>query len=660
MFSTGRIHAAGLSLASLLSAGLAQANPPSAVPLDTLVKVKTDWAPQGNEGTEVDVSAAGNEVAAFQVAILGGTGGVPGVSASLQDLHDGAGHGLPAGSITLFREDVLNVTQPSDGGGGTGNYPDALVPAQDEVAGEARSAFPFDVAAGQTRAIWVDVRVPAHAGPDVFRGTLALSGGIQAQIPVVLTVYPFDLPATSSLRSAFLAFTPSICALELGSADACASPAGQALLSRYVQLALDHRVSLTNVEPVAASASDLSGYDTALAPFLEGSAPTRLAGAKLTSLQYPLGANAAQYQAFLSDAQAHGWADRTFVYAADEPGFGASTWDQARQVVSAVQSAAPGLPTLVTTTVQAAQQNGVAPNILVPAVNEMDDVSGTYAGDQRPAYDSFVQSGGQLWMYQSCMSHGCAFGGDPTQSGWPSYMIDASPVRNRAMQWADFREQVSGELYYETVNAYQGDPWTDQYRFGGNGDGTLFYPGGPSRIGGSTEVPLASLRLKQIRAGMEDYEYLTLVSALGDPGFAMTQAQTVVPSVHAVNPDPNALRAARAALAQRILALVAPLSTGGAPSSGTATGGAAAPGPSQGGSAGPTGATARGSGGSSTALPPGEPALDGAPSLDAVVSNPPKPGQSAGCGTAPGTSGVAAAFFGLLALARSRRRASRS
>ena len=248
-----------------------------------------------------------------------------------------------------------------------------------------------------------------------------------------------------------------------------------------------------------------------------------------------------------------------------------------------MQTAAPGLPALVTTTIQAAQANGLLPNILVPVINELDDVSGSYAGDQRPAYDAFVKNGGTLWTYQSCMSHGCAFGGDPSQSGWPSYMIDASGGRNRAMQWVDFNERVTGELYYETVNAYEGgDPWADQYRFGGNGDGTLFYPGEPSKIGGQTEIPVASLRLKLIRQGMEDYEYLAKVSALGDPAFAAAQAATVAKDPHSVSSDPQLFHAARAALGARILQLMgAALPTADpAPAPEAATSDGGSPGPS--------------------------------------------------------------------------------
>jgi hypothetical protein len=42
----------------------------------------------------------------------------------------------------------------------------------------------------------------------------------------------------------------------------------------------------------------------------------------------------------------------------------------------------------------------------------------------------------------------------------------------------------------------------------------LFYPGRPDRIGGKSDIPIESIRLKLIREGMEDYEYLALLARL--------------------------------------------------------------------------------------------------------------------------------------------------
>jgi MYXO-CTERM domain-containing protein len=202
----------------------------------------------------------------------------------------------------------------------------------------------------------------------------------------------------------------------------------------------------------------------------------------------------------------------------------------------------------------------------VPVINYLHDKPGaTFPGDQRAKYDAFLagSSRRELWGYQSCMSHGCGGTvdfGNPSASddyftGWPSYMIDASGVRNRAMQWLAFRYRLAGELYYEVTQAYGHDPWTNQWDFSGNGDGTLFYPGTPAKIGGTTHVPVASIRLKLIREGMEDYEYLKLLSDAGDDALAREIAAGLFPNPYSTEVAPAALMAARERIARRIAEL---------------------------------------------------------------------------------------------------------
>jgi len=52
--------------------------------------------------------------------------------------------------------------------------------------------------------------------------------------------------------------------------------------------------------------------------------------------------------------------------------------------------------------------------------------------DESAARDVYRQP---LWWYQSCASHGCNIVGGDYFRGWPSYMIDTSPVGNRIFQW---------------------------------------------------------------------------------------------------------------------------------------------------------------------------------------------------------------------------------
>ena len=75
------------------------------------------------------------------------------------------------------------------------------------------------------------------------------------------------------------------------------------------------------------------------------------------------------------------------------------------------------------------------------------------------------------------------------------------------MGWMTWKYGLNGFLYYDTTYAYglHRNPWNDVYSFGTNGDGTLFYPGKPSIIGGKTEIPCFSLRLMLIRLSLPGY-----------------------------------------------------------------------------------------------------------------------------------------------------------
>src|ERR1700748_2195313 len=148
-----------------------------------------------------------------------------------------------------------------------------------------------------------------------------------------------------------------------------------------------------------------------------------------------------------------------------------------------------------------------------------------------------------MWWYQSCMSFGCSGVSSSMDSsgetGWPTMAIDADATRNRAMEWMSFAYNIQGELYYETTQAYfSGDPWTNEYNFGGNGDGTLFYPGTTAKIGGQTEIPVESLRLKMVRDGMEDYELLAMAKSLGLGAQATQIAQGVYPKTYQATATP--------------------------------------------------------------------------------------------------------------------------
>jgi hypothetical protein len=131
------------------------------------------------------------------------------------------------------------------------------------------------------------------------------------------------------------------------------------------------------------------------------------------------------------------------------------------------------------------------------------------------------------------MSHGCSGdpGSDPYWAGWPSYVIDQPGSEHRAMGFLAFEYDTVGDLYFATDYDLS-TAWTDQWSFGGNGDGTLFYPGTPARIGGTHDIPLDSIRLKRIRDGREDFEYLLALDGAGLHSEAMTVTRGLFPTMY--------------------------------------------------------------------------------------------------------------------------------
>lgn len=568
------------ALAALIVAGSASAAQVWVAPASQKIRPSVQ-APAGATAT-ARIAAARNEFESFHVVV---TGPATGVSMSIDALDDGAGHTISGRDVVLYREALLNVPTQSGGDGAAGMWPDALVPDVDPIAGEKRNAFPFDAPAGESRAVLVDIHAPEATPAGTYTAILHVTGGVTQDVPVSLTVWDFAIPSTSTLKSAFNMAWNGPC---VGHGDGgCTGGASDlALRARYVQAALDNHVSIHT--PYFTSTVDASGnqnwtaFDQYAGPFLDGTAPTRLQGAKLTSLTVngPLAANTAQVAAWNAHVKAKAWTSTTlFDYVCDEPPL-TCAWSDINSRIAAARAGDPTVSTLVTTTNAEAQANGVSGiDLYTPVINFVEGKPGSqYAGNQRSKYPATA------WWYQSCMSFGCnSVGGgrDGTgETGWPTMAVDSDGTRNRAMEWLSFSYNMQGELYYEVTMAYfNGDPWVNQTAFGGTGDGTLFYPGTPAKIGGTTEIPVESLRLKGIRDGMEDYELLNLAKSLGLGAQALAIAQGVYPATYQATTTPAALDTARAELAALILHALgkdvqaAPATTtgGSTAASGTAT-----------------------------------------------------------------------------------------
>jgi hypothetical protein len=389
-------------------------------------------------------------------------------------------------------------------------------------------------------------------------------------VPVHLDVRGFALPATSSLRSLLSIGWRTPCDALYGAAcDPFASTANEQRAwqadSDVARLALDDRTTIAdpNFQPPSNS-SETALFNTYTLPLINGTAATQLPGARLTTVAVDPG-YLAQWKSL---ATADGFADRAVVYDAthcDEPGSNTAKWDSCRTYVNQYKAAWPGLPNVMTTNigeVNAHDPSYGITDILTPVADQMDSLPGTsFPGDQHHNYDTFLSnSGKQTWLYTSCDVSGCGGSGetDPYfQHPWVDYTIDTAGGQNRAMGWLAYTYNATGELYYSATQQMP-TAWTDQFVSGGNGDGTLFYPGTTDRIGGTTPIPLESLRLKMIRDGHQDYEYLRIAAQHGHAADAMNVAKTLYPSTHDAGAGDTAIDNARRQLADYITGPVSP------------------------------------------------------------------------------------------------------
>jgi hypothetical protein len=552
------------------------------VVVGSVVKVRPTDQPTGSNVAQL--LAARNEFESFQIVIQAGQSTLQNVTVALSTPLTGpGGTAIPADNVTIYREEYYNVVVESDQEGKPpGRWPDVLIPARDPWFHQLRKAFPIDVPAGENRVAWIDVLVPGNAMTGVYSGSITVTGAnINVTVPIQLTVFNATLPSTSSLKSAFAIGWNDLCLAQYGKSCFDLNPPNESegwrLNALCARIALDNRITISYPQYQPLSTGNTPLFRQHTLPLLHGTAPTRLPGARLTSLQVDQGQQ--NLAAWRNEAQNQGFADRAFVYACDEPGANQVSWNNCRQAANNAEGAWPGVPILVTASIQNANRFNATEYIdrLVVLVNQMHDKPNQpNAGDQRNNYDVFLNNpNNQVWLYTSCMSHGCEPNrpveqqcqssppgpatNDPYFDGWPSYVIDAPASEARAMGWLSFLYRTSGELHFQVTHCLR-TAWTAQYAFGGNGDGTLFYPGDPQGdpqrgipgIGGTEWIPLESMRLKLIRDGYQDYEYLKILKDRGQEAAAANIARGLFPNMYTTKRDDVDVQAARRQLAHLI------------------------------------------------------------------------------------------------------------
>jgi hypothetical protein len=356
--------------------------------------------------------------------------------------------------------------------------------------------------------------------------------GLARTIPIRLRVLPLRLPSTASLDSFFGFWNERpTCALLYGKRCDQDIEAYFQTGELFTRLALDNRISLVGWQV----STDRVLARRYMRSYLRGEGKTRLAGARLTAYQVGTG-SVPEWRKMAED---WGYVDRSYIQLCDEPGTDPDRWDECRSNADELTPQWPDAHTLITASYANARDANALSlfDTMVTIVEEL-------GAPPRAA------PGQRFWIYTSCASWDCGGEGEAVKDD-AGYAIDEPASEGRAVGWLAFTYGATGELLWRTDSQID-TAWRDQYGQGGNGDGTLFYVGTPKRIGGTKPVPVESLRLKLIRDGYEDYEYLRYLAKHGKAAEARAIARDLFPSPLRTKRSDERVQDARRRLAELI------------------------------------------------------------------------------------------------------------
>ncbi len=476
--------------------------------------------------TQVNLWAARGESQSFQIVVNGGDKGLGRVNVAVSDLEGPAGRTIPKTNFTLYREKYVYVSSSSPNWKGSnqpqgsGWYPDGLIPFTDPetgkpLSGASLTAVPFDLKAGNNQPIWVDLLIPRAAEPGKYSGTYTVTsdaGSFTGHI--ALTVWHFALPAAPFLKSTFL-------------------------FSHAGSLSAQKELLRNRVFPMSTSPNDQAELmkenglsATHIGPF---------SGADVGRCRMSPAPSPALYKS-LASAQHPGL--MLYSYSADEIGHCTNLYPMIKEWASNMHQA--GIKNMIS---------------MSPTPALYDDGSGT----GRSAVDIWVllplmynnanqhvqevlKKGDAVWSYNTLVQDAYS----------PKWLVDFSPV--------DFRIQpgfisqslhLSGMLYWR-VDQWNSDPWNNVNNAGRYssanypGEGMLVYPGEQVGVKGV----VASMRLKWLRDGVEDYDYVEILKELGKGDAAMEIAKSVGPDWTHWTRDAGAIDSARQKLGEMIDAVM--------------------------------------------------------------------------------------------------------
>ena len=442
-------------------------------------------------------------------------------------------------------------------------YPDALVPLE--------LINSFSISHGQNQSIWSDIYIPKTAPSGIYRGTVYIqeNGTDTVAVPVQLTVNNFALPDEPTAKTMVNLDINDIqdrFVAGWGGYANWQTPAGlrvQAITDRYFELFHRHKLDvigqnecpvfdhpcdsslprLTGTLYSASNGYDGPGVKTPTGIFSIGTYDTwgdpqyGVPGWKYDENLFWQHTNnyVSWFEANLPSTEFH-------LYLKDEPqpqDFAqVETW---AKWIKANPGPGGRMHSFVTRQMALAVDD--MPDVDIPASPAgLGVCPGNAANCDSPAVEQSIadfyrtQSPHQLWIYND---------GRP---GVGTAMTEDDGVAMRTIPWAQYKKQVHRWFYWE-ANVDSPIDWYAQANTWGtityvdsslgqtgndgtsNGNGVLVYPGSTvynNQTNYGVDGPIASLRLKEWRRGIQDTDYLSLAARI-DPTAAQSIVNHVMP-----------------------------------------------------------------------------------------------------------------------------------
>jgi hypothetical protein len=520
----------------------------------------------------VEVHAARNEWVSFQV-LLRGDEPVRAVRLEAGELRGPEKTLLGLSESRCYRQHQLHLE--------TGTYrnsafepdwyPDPLIPFAHPVVGRrleaARfAAVPFDLPADETHGFWVDLYVPAAALPGDYQGVYHVISDDhgEVEIPVTLTVWDFALPSTPTLVTAFGSPAQRMRGYYRDKAGERQPADWPAVESQCAQLLSEHRINAT-------PPSEL------LRPVLQDDGSFRIPSRQVQALRdfvdrYHVNAVQVPHPSgVVKDPQterdklrawlaAFDWAahelDRPglvfFVYLKDEP----NTEEDYRYVQKwgrAIREAESTVQVMVVEQTWTEPGKGGADSAWGDLYGSVDIWCPLFSLHRPQSAAKRKALGETIWTYTALCQ------GEST----PWWHIDYPLLNYRVPAWMAWRDGMKGLLYWGGMSHWRqtDDPWVQAPIYIGsgalqqgrkgilfNGEGSLVYP---ARAAGYDGI-VPTVRLKALRDGIEDYEYLAILSRRGKSDEAAGIVRRLTDSWFQWDKDAAAYEKARAELASMI------------------------------------------------------------------------------------------------------------